>query len=280
MATPQQKNSNVRLLACLVDDDDTSDSDYRFLVDGRHVKYVSTAPGTFCGFEDDRTFEPILLGELFPPFPTGNWNSGYVARDSVTGKATFIKTENVLFAGVKSLWHNVKLDELDFSRQDRLRQRVHVVTHPKINGGGPVLMKLAVWPWEIASIETETAVYQYICDKGVGPKFLGHLTEGKNGRIIGFIAEWLDATRSAEPRDLDGCKKALARLHQLGIKLGDINKHNFLVREGHDVVLVDFEMARRDCSRLELEDEMNALKNSLESTDARGEIGAVQAQKT
>ncbi|OAA34934.1 Protein kinase-like domain protein [Metarhizium rileyi] len=272
MIVPQQKNANVRLLACLIDDDDTSDSDYRFLVDGQHVKYMTTAPGTFCGAEDDRTFEPILLGELLPPFPTGDWNSGHAARDPETGKATFVRTETVQFSGVRNLWHPVKLNELDFTRQDRLRQRVHVSTHPEINGGKPVLIKLAVWPWEIPSVEVETAAYQWISGSDVGPKFLGHLTEGKDGRVVGFVAEWLEGARAAGPGDVTDCKKALGRLHELGIKLGDINKHNFLVRDGHDVVLVDLEMAKRDCPPPELEDEMSALKSSLEGTSYRGGV--------
>ncbi|KAG6103321.1 hypothetical protein E4U31_002909 [Claviceps sp. LM219 group G6] len=274
MTLTQQKNSNVRLLACLVNEDGTDDSDYRFLVDGRHVKYVSTAPDTFCVDNlYELTFEPLVLGKHFPPLPIGDWNKGHVAKDPVTGKATFVMTEEVEFIGVKSLWHDVKLDELDFSHQDRLRQNVHIVTHPKINGGGPVLIKLAVWPWETDSIENETAVYQWICDKGIGPKFLGHLTEGPNRRVIGFITEWLEGSRPAGPGDLDDCKKTLARLHSLGIKHGDINRHNFLVREGHEVVLVDFQTTRRDCSQVEFEDEMNALKSNLESTDPRGGPG-------
>ncbi|KAG6029706.1 hypothetical protein E4U19_000816 [Claviceps sp. Clav32 group G5] len=171
-----------------------------------------------------------------------------VARDPVTGRATFIRTEEVLLARVKSFWHDVKLDELEISHPDRLRQNVHVVTHPKINGGGPVHMKLAVLAQNFSAISPE----------------------GPNGRIIGFITEWLGGTRSAEPRDLDDYKKALDRLHQL---------HSFLVREGHEVVLVDFETTRRDGSHLVLEDEMNALKSSLESTDARGGPGVVQGQK-
>lgn len=63
-------------------------------------------------------------------------------------------------------------------------------------------------------------------------------------------------------------------MHELGIKLGDINKHNFLVREGHDVVLIDFEYAKK-CSIQELEDEMNALKESLETPTfpGGGEVG-------
>jgi len=275
MLAPQHKNANVRLLACLVDDCDTSDSDYRFLIDRQYVKYISTAPGTFAGAEDDRTFEPTLLGELFPPFPSGDWNKAHVARIPETGKVTFVKTERVQLAGVKNLWHPAKLNELDFTRQDRVRQRVHVSTHPKVNGGKPVLIKLAVWPWEIPDIEVETGAYQWISGCGIGPKFLGHLTEGNDGRVVGFVAEWMEGARAAGPADVDGCEKALGLLHELGIKLGDINKHNFLVRDGHNVVLVDFEMAERDCSPRELEDEMSALKSSLESTSFRGGVGPV-----
>ncbi|KAG6030632.1 hypothetical protein E4U19_000403 [Claviceps sp. Clav32 group G5] len=277
MAAPQQKNSNIQLLACLVDGDDTGD--YRFLVDGRHVKYVSTAPGTFRGFhEADRTFARVLLGEIFPPFPTGDWNNGHVARDPVTGQVTFIRTEKVSLAEVNSGWRTVKIDEREVSYQDRLRQRVRVVTHPRINSGQPVFMKTTVWSWEIDWIETEIAVYQRICDRGVGPKFLGHVTQDTNGRTIGFITEWLSGARSAEPRDLDDCKKVLDRLHQLGIKHGDTNKSNFLVREGHEVALIDFEVSSLDCSHLELEDEMNALGNRLESTDPAGGEVVVQVQ--
>lgn len=275
MTAFQKMNVNVRLLACLVDDDDTDDSDYRFLVDGKHVKYVSTAPGAFLGAEEDRTFEPILLGELFPPFPAGDWNQSHVARDPETGKAVFVRTETVQLAGVENLWHPMKFNELDFTQQDRLRQRVHISTHPEINGGKPVLIKLAVWPWEIPSIEIETAAYQWISDSGIGPKFLGHLTEGRDGRVVGFVTEWVEGARAAGSADIDGCKKALGRLHELGIKLGDINKHNFLVRDGHDVVLVDFETAKRGCSPSELEEEMSALKSSLESTSFLGGVEVV-----
>ena len=262
----ERNNSNVRLVACLVDMDDTDISDYRFLVDGQYVKYMTTAPGTFRGAEDDRTFEPILLGELLPPFPPGNWNKGHAARDPETGKAVFIKTETVQFAGVKNLWHPVRLNELDFTEKDRIKQHVHVSTHPNLNAGKPVLVKLADWPWEIPHVEAETTAYQTIAGTGIGPKFLGHLTEGKDERVIGFVLEWVEGARAAEPGDLEGCKKALGRLHKLGIKFGDANRHNFLVRDGHDVVLVDFETAKQDCSARELEEEMSNLEDNLKGT--------------
>ena len=193
MAVPNQKNTNVRLLACLVDEDDTDDSDYRFLLNRQNVKYVTTAPGIFCKAEDCRTFEPILLSKLLPLFPIGDWNKGHMAKDPKTGEITFVKTETTYLTGVENLWHPVKLNELDFTRQDRVKQRVHISTHPELNDGKPVLIKIAVWPWEIASIEVETTAYQRIKDSGIGPKFLGHVTEGKDGREVGFVVEWVQA---------------------------------------------------------------------------------------
>ncbi|KAI5460313.1 hypothetical protein BGZ63DRAFT_472868 [Mariannaea sp. PMI_226] len=278
MTTIQHNNANVRLLACLLDGDDTDDSDYRFLIDGQHIKYITTAPGTFLGDENDRLFEPVLLQELMPAFPTSDWNTGHLARDSESEKATFVKTESVQFPEVKNIWHPLKFHELDFTQKERINQRVRVSTHPELNDGKPVLLKFAVWHWEVPFIEIETTAYQWISNSGVGPRFLGHLTECKDGRVIGFVTEWLEGARAARPDDLDGCSKALSRLHELGIKLGDTNKYNFLVRDDQEVVLVDFETAKKDCSPQELEDEMSALKSNLESTTFQGgRIQNVQA---
>lgn len=102
----------------------------------------------------------------------------------------------------------------------------------------------------------------------------GHLTEGKDGRVVGFVTEWVQDARAAGPGDLESCKKALGRLHELGIKHGDTNKYNFLVREGHDVVLVDFETAKK-CSPQEIEVEMNALNESLEDPSFRGGVRVI-----
>lgn len=61
--------SNVQLLVTLVDYQDEDESEYRFLVDEKHVKYVTVDPGVLP--KDDRTFAPALLAAL-PPFPPGN----------------------------------------------------------------------------------------------------------------------------------------------------------------------------------------------------------------
>jgi len=265
-----QKNSNVRLLECSIDGDDVMRSFYRFLVDGRFIKYVITAPGTFLSNRQDRAFEPVLLGNLFPQFPPGDWNNGHVARDPATGEPSFVKTEIVQFPGVQNCWHPMKFDELDFTRQQRLIKGVCVSTHPDINDGKPVLVKFAVWPWEVQYAEAETIAYEWLQSIEVVPKFLGHVTEGKDGRVIGFVAEFIQGARPAEPRDIEGCEKALKKLHELGIKMGDTNKFNFLVRDGHDVMIIDIEAAEQGCSQDELEEEMKGLEACLENTSFLG----------
>lgn len=66
----------------------------------------------------------------------------------------------------------------------------------------------------------------------------------------------------ARGQDVDGCKKgagAAARARHQARGDDDVNKHNFLVRDGHDdVVLADFEAAKRECSSRELDEEMRA----------------------
>lgn len=62
-------------------------------------------------------------------------------------------------------------------------------------------------------------------------------------------------------RDVDGGKKALGRLHKLGIKLVDIDKDNLLVRDRYAMGLVDFEMTKRYCSPPKLTDERSALQS-------------------
>jgi hypothetical protein len=65
----------------------------------------------------------------------------------------------------------------------------------------------------------QAATYPWVSDSGVGLEFLGHFTKGKYGRVVCF-AEWVEGARVAGPGDMDGCKKALGRLHELDVKLG------------------------------------------------------------
>ncbi len=265
MSTPNPVvNDNVRLLAVLVDPDDTDESEYRFLVDGRHVKYVTVAPGVLP--KDDRTFAPVLVPSL-PPFPSGDWNEGHISKDAQTGKPTFASVKKSDLSGVKNTWHRTVIDHLEFRQLDKLRQNIHKVAHPFFDE--PVLVKFALFPWQISFLEAETTAYQWIDGSGIGPKSLGHVAE--EGRVIGFVMEYIDGAR-ATPDDLGACQRALAELHALGIKHGDINRHNFVVQQGGEAVLIDFEAAGRGKTREELDAEYLRLEDELKDLSGRGGV--------
>lgn len=145
-----------------------------------------------------------------------------------------------------------------------IRQDIYTGVHPGLNSWGPVLVKFNPWPWDMSRIERETTTYQRLSNHGIGPRFLGHLCEGKNGRVTGIVLEYTEGARAAESRDLAGCMKALKKLHKLGIKLGDVQRNNFLVRDGLEVVLIDFGQARFECSADELNEEKESLKALLD----------------
>ncbi|KAK5625492.1 hypothetical protein RRF57_001208 [Xylaria bambusicola] len=118
--------------------------------------------------------------------------------------------------------------------------------------------------------EAETIAYEWIEGKGIGPRFLGHLTEA--GRVFGFVMEHIDGARTAESQDLAACQRVLVKLHALGVKHGDINKHNFLIRNG-EAVLIDFETAQKCSEKAELGSEYKHLELSLRDPSRRRGVG-------
>lgn len=258
--------STIKLLAALVDEDDEEGDQYRFLVDNKYVKYVTTEPGSLPGI--DRTFAPDLL-QTIPEFPSGEWTEGHIAKNKDTGTPFFSSTSTNKLPAVQTIWHHTVIDYLELQEVDRLRQGVHNVTHPSFDK--PVIFKFAVFPWQTPYLEAETRAYSWIHGKGIGPQFLGHVTEG--ARVIGFLVECIEGA-TANFEDVDACRTALEQLHSAGIKHGDINKHNFLVKDGK-ATIVDFESAEKvgsaehgDEDRLRLEFE--GLEASLQDQSHRG----------
>lgn len=254
----------IRLLAALVDIDDNEESEYRFLVDNKHVKYVTTEPGSLAGI--DRSFEPDVL-PILPDFPPGEWTEGRIAKDIRTGRLFFSSTSTAKLPAVEYIWHPILIDHLELKELGRIRQNIYEVSHDTFYE--PVIFKFAAFPWQIPYLEAETRAYHWIRDEEIGPEFLGHVTEG--GRVIGFLIKYIKKGAStATVEDLEACRTALAQLHSLGIKHGDINKHNFLVQEDK-VTMVDFEMARK-CDDEELRTELAGLEASLEDQSHRGGV--------
>ncbi|KAH8602288.1 hypothetical protein B0O99DRAFT_606179 [Bisporella sp. PMI_857] len=149
--------------------------------------------------------------------------------------------------------------------KQKLRSNVYEVTCDRFSS--TIVAKFARFPWEVPRLEKETTVYEWIASHQIGPDFLGHLTE--EGRVIGFLMACISDCRHATTEDFHLCHLTLSKLHQLGIKHGDINKHNFLIHGGK-ATLIDFDSASRTAGVDELEAELSDLLNQLRDTSGRG----------
>lgn len=101
----------------------------------------------------------------------------------------------------------------------KLRSNVYEATCSRFES--TVVVKFARFDYEIWQLDAETTANEWIDSHGIGPKFLGHLTE--EGRVIGFIVERITEFRDATPDDLTLCQQTLSKIHDLGIKHVDIN---------------------------------------------------------
>lgn len=250
---------SLRLLQAEVDRGE-GDSYLRLLHEGKYVKFVEVAAGVYE--PDDLCFGPAITALLEPILPEGIWNYGYVAKDPTTGCPRFTKSSQKQYQGVESVWHPTMVDHLDLVLGMKLKTGVYDANCSRFDV--PLVVKFAVWEWEMDLVDTECATYECIEGHNIGPKFLGHIVE--EGRVIGFIAERLrdefgDA-RHATRADLGICSQTLAKLHNLGILHRDINKHNILITSD-GATLIDFANARESDDRSDFEKEMQSLEGAL-----------------
>ncbi|PCG94793.1 Hypothetical protein PENO1_076600 [Penicillium occitanis (nom. inval.)] len=225
----------IELLQAEVDENDQSF--FRLLVDGQDIKYVTIEPG-LCATED-MYFGPSLVS-LLPELPSGDWNDGVVARNAINGQPHFERVSRTAFPGISHQWHRTYVDYLDVTVGRKLRTGIYEVTCPQFDT--LVVAKFARFEWEIGYLENETIAYEWIDDHEIGPRFLGHLSEG--GRVIGFLIERVTGARHANLDDLAVRQKSLRQLHKLKIHHGDTNQFNFLVCDTK-AVLIDFDSARK-----------------------------------
>ncbi|KAF4555579.1 Hypothetical protein D9617_2g055410 [Elsinoe fawcettii] len=223
----------VKILQCEVDED--GDSEFRILVDGQHFKYLTIEHGVFD--TDDMVFFPVLQ-QLLPPLPVGDWNEGRISLNDEQ-KPYFSQTSTNTLPSIADIWHDRLVNYLDIELGECHNANVHSATIPGYNG--TLIAKFACFPWQIPWFENETTAYSWIKQHNIGPRFLGHITEGD--RVVGFLVEKIEGARHARPEDLGICRQVLGRLHALGIKKGDINKHNFLIKDGK-AVMIDFDGVR------------------------------------
>ena len=210
------------------------------------------------------------LATILPDLPSGNWNDGLVAKHPETGEPYFARATRASFPGVKGIWHSTFIDYMDLGESRRLRTGVYEVKCPQYEE--PVVVKFARFDWEIRYMEGETAGYRLIEGYDIGPQFLGHLTE--DGRVIGFVMERIANARHAGPGDYGICRQTLTRLHALGVRHGDVNRFNFLIRDGK-AILYDYDTARECDDPKSLAEELRSLQEALESSSSKGGGGYI-----
>ncbi|KAL6908787.1 alpha-galactosidase A precursor [Trichoderma evansii] len=242
--------------------DPENESEFRLLVNNKCVKYITIDGGLYDS--DDMCFGPSLVS-LIPPLPSGDWNEGPISRNPATGNPHFATVSKTHFPGITRLWHTIQIDHLELRMGQNLRSNVYEATCSRFSS--TIIVKLARFPWEVPQLERETMAYEWVDGQQIGPGFLGHLIE--EGRAIGFVMDRIVGCRHATPNDFSLCRLALSKLHQLGIKHGDINKHDFLIHDGK-ATLIDFDSASRAVSASELEREILDLPDQLRDTSERG----------
>ncbi|KAF6837677.1 alpha-galactosidase A [Colletotrichum musicola] len=207
---------------------------------------------------------------ILPPldFYANSWKSATIIRNQTTQELeTALSSEDL--PAVKSIWRPRLVDRFDFERTEFLTLLTQECQWVATNDQPQVMVaKMASFGWEVPYIEAETRVYQALEGKGIAPGFLRHVHE--EGRIMEILLEKVPDSRHAEPGDLERCQAALERLHALGHLHGDCNKYNFLVRPGGEVVLLDFEKARKCDDQSLLGAEITSLPAQLAETTGRG----------
>ena len=243
------------------------------LVDRKHFKYITIDPGIYE--VDHLCFPPILLEKLLP-LPAGDWNHGRISQGAVVGgnpAPVFTETIRKALPSINPLWHAKSFDYLTLKLGERLRSNVYTATSPQFEK--PIIAKFARFPWEIGYYTAETQASSWIDGHHIGPDFLGYLTE--EGRVIGFLLEYIEGHRHASISDLPACKVIVRRLHAMGILHRDLNKHNFLISDRHPrggrggggAVLINFETAEWSGNREAMEKE---LEGQLSDESGKGGV--------
>ena len=247
----------------VADDPNSSATIYRILHIKHRIVYISIDAGVFDG--DDYCFPPALISHL-PPFPPGKWNNGHITITEENPEPHFTWTRYVNLPTIISTWHDRFVDYNSLHFAENLRKNVCIAFHHEL---GEIIAKFAVMEWEVQYHQAETEAYHWIEGHDIGPCFLGHLTE--DGRVIGFLLEKLDGLH-ASIGDLTRCQEAVRKLHSLGIRHGDLNCDNFIVRQDR-VTLIDFESATKCHDEAEMAVELEELNKELTDISDKGGQG-------
>ncbi|KAI0878302.1 hypothetical protein GGS24DRAFT_444270 [Hypoxylon argillaceum] len=228
-------------------------TDFRVMLnDGtpqRAIKYVSISSDVqSLGVRKGKS-NPVSIIQI-PLLPNGDWNTADIGL-TPDGKQIFVATVSCKpLPGVENKWypHSLEYLDLELVSSEINRDHIKVVSNPKLDTPKHLaVMKFSPFADGIMRIDVEAEIYNHIDGSSVAPMFLGYVTE--NGRIIGFLIEYIDGARSPSSQDafsdlaLEKCRQTLTALHELGVTHNDARPGNCLFRRDGTAVLIDFELA-------------------------------------
>ncbi|KFY76481.1 hypothetical protein V499_03903 [Pseudogymnoascus sp. VKM F-103] len=255
------------------------DDCYFRILAGTNVKYITIKAGALDG--ESLMDMPLDFQNIIPPLPydKDDWNSAYITRIAATGELEPALSQTTL-PRVQTVWHPKMINFLDLERTKLLSLLAQECkwkqgsAEIETRDQKTMIAKMARFPWEIQYIEAETRIYQLLQPLQITPTFLGHIHEAD--RVIGVLLEKVEG-RPANSGDLEICKAALQRLHDLRILHGDCNRHNFIISADEKVTLIDFDNAKVDADAEMMEKEMASLEEQLREETGRGE-GFIQVE--
>lgn len=210
------------------------------------------------------------LYQTLPLLPSGIWNVADLCKPQEGSQLAYSNLRAIQWYHPVQPWHDTIVDYFDLDKElllpfmhakNRRADTLWLVRHV-LFGSRLVLMKIAETPNDMETIAQETEVYHTIQGTSIAPAFLGHIRE--EGRIVGFLVEYLDACTHPEGKDYDACRLALSNLHACGYLHGDIHTGNILVRpDGTAALLIDFEFSQRCDDKIKFEQELEELRQNL-----------------
>ena len=235
----------------------------------KSIRYARVLPGAL----PTNWIEPGTNIKL-PEFPEGDWEIVDLVPGKVKGEAKVVDPRKGRILELTA-WHNHSVDYFELRKMfqhpfarlcGKRNDSMFLVRHESLMRTAGVMvafMKIANALPELRNISAELRVYQELEGSGIAPRFIGHVTE--NGRVVGFLTEYLEDAYPPRLSNFKACATVLGKLHAKGIIHGDAHSGNFLIKSDGTAVLIDFELSRPcKCPRT-LRQEMEELQYELPS---------------
>ncbi|KAL2175529.1 uncharacterized protein P884DRAFT_286563 [Thermothelomyces heterothallicus CBS 202.75] len=185
--------------------------------------------------EEKRTHGPSVIKELSKLREwNGNWTTLLVHMDDDRIWCETDAFQPHALPEKHVLERYPKYDIFGFDVRRSVNHRVSEVVH----GGRTAFLKIARFRFELPLLIREVEAYHHLAESDVAPKLIGYVFEESPNRVVGFLVESVEG-RVANVADLEECRKALEKLHNLVVH-GDLCRYNIIITT-NGPKFIDFE---------------------------------------